>query len=126
MAGAAEIVAAFQQAMGWADFASARKLLRDDVSFIGPTGSFSDADALIAALRALQANVESADIRRVFADGQDVCVVFDLVIKNPRHTALIAEWYRLEDGKIGMMRAIFDARPLDAMLKTLAAGRASH
>lgn len=125
MAAAAEIVAAFQQAMGRGDYASARALLRDDVSFFGPVGSFGDADALIAALRVLQANVESADIRRVFADGQDVCVVFDLVFKEPRHTAPVAEWYRLEGGKIGMMRAMFDARPVDALLNALAAQQGS-
>ncbi|HEX3538684.1 MAG TPA: nuclear transport factor 2 family protein [Stellaceae bacterium] len=119
MAGSAEIVAAFQQAMSQGDFAVARKLLRDDVSFVGPIGSFGDADSLLAALRALQANVESADIRKVFADGQDVCVVFDLAFKQPRHTALIAEWHKVEDGRIAMMRAMFDARPFDAMLKRL-------
>ena len=121
MADAAEIVAAFQQAMGKGEFASARKLLRDDVSFIGPIGNFNGADALIAALRELQAHVEHAEMRRVFADGEDVLVVFDLVIKTPHHTATIAEWYRVKNRKIGMMRAMFDARPIDALLKTLTA-----
>ncbi|HWB50915.1 MAG TPA: nuclear transport factor 2 family protein [Stellaceae bacterium] len=119
MAGAAEIVTAFQQAMGREDFAAARRLLHDHVSFAGPIGSFSDADSLLARLRALQANVASAEARRIFADGQDVCVVFDLVFKAPRRSALVAEWYRVERDRITMMRAMFDARPFDAMLRTL-------
>ena len=52
----------------------------------------------------------------MFADGADVCVVFDLVTNTPGGTALVAEWYRVEGGKIVMMSAMFDARRFAAML----------
>ena len=113
---ASRIVAAFQQAMGSGDFVAARKLLRDDLSFRGPIGTFDSADALTEALKRLQSFVERADVRKMFADGDDVCVLFDLVTNTPGGTALVAEWYRVERGKIAMMRAMFDARRFAAML----------
>jgi hypothetical protein len=67
----------------------------------------------MAALKRLQSFVERADLRKLFADGEDVCVVFDLVTNTPGGAA---EWYRVEGGKIAMMRAMFDARRFAAML----------
>jgi hypothetical protein len=116
MSDARRVVSAFQQAVGRGDFATARTLLRDDLSFRGPIGTFDNADALMDALQKLQGSVERVDTRKVFADGNDVCVLFDLVTKTPGGTALVAEWYRVDGGKIAMMRAMFDARPFAAML----------
>ena len=119
MAVARKIVSDFQQAMGRGDFAAARSLLRDDLSFRGPIGDFEDADRLIGALKKLQSVIERVDIKKIFADGNDVCVLFDLVTKTPAGDALVAEWYRVEDGRIAMMRAMFDARPFAGMLAKL-------
>jgi limonene-1,2-epoxide hydrolase len=113
MSNANEIVAAFQQAMGRGDFGAARNLLRDDLSFRGPIGTFDDADALMEALKKLQGFVERADTRKIFIDGCDVCVLFDLITN--KGAALVAEWYRVEAGKIAMMRAMFDVRPFAAI-----------
>jgi|SRR5437762_5449794 len=121
MADAAEIVSDFRQTMGRGDFASARRLLRDDLSFRGPIGVFDTADAFIEAWKALPMVVERVEVRKVFADGGDVCVLFDLVTKRPAVTVLVAEWYRVTDGQIAMMRAVFDARPFAAVLQRDAA-----
>jgi len=51
MSNASKIVAAFQQAMGGGDFIAARQLLRDDLSFRGPIGTFDSADALMEVLK---------------------------------------------------------------------------
>src|SRR6266403_2007767 len=67
MSDASKIVAAFQQAMGRCDFIAARKLLRDDLSFRGPIGTFDSAEALMEALKRLQSFVERADVRKLFA-----------------------------------------------------------
>jgi limonene-1,2-epoxide hydrolase len=116
MADAREIVATFQQAMGRGDFVAARTLLRDDISFRGPIGAFDSADALMEALKKLQRFIERVEIKKIFADGDEVCVLFALVTNTPGGTVLVAEWYCVEGGRIAMMRAMFDARPLAAML----------
>ena len=112
---ASKVVSDFQQAMGRGDFGAARKLLRDEVSFRGPIGTFDKAEDLIEALKKLQSIVERADVKKIFTDGNDVCVLFDLVIRAPGGTVFIAEWYRVDGGKIAMMRAVADARPFAAL-----------
>jgi limonene-1,2-epoxide hydrolase len=96
-------------------FASARQLLHEGLSFRGPIGTFDTADAFIEAWKALPMVVERVEVRKVFADGADVCVLFDLVTKKPAVTVLVAEWYRVTDGRIELMRATFDARPFAAV-----------
>jgi|SRR4051794_13764135 limonene-1,2-epoxide hydrolase len=117
MADATKVVSDFRQAMGRGDFASARQLLHEDLSFRGPIGAFDTADAFIEAWKTLPIVVEQVEVRKVFADAADVCVLFDLVAKRPAVTVLVAEWYRVTDGRIAMMQAVFDARPFAAVLE---------
>jgi ketosteroid isomerase-like protein len=47
---------------------------------------------------------------KVFVDGDDVCVIYDLnTVPVPRSPT--AEWYRVRAGKIASIRVFFDARP---------------
>ena len=117
MADATKVVSDFRQAMGRGDFASARQLLHENLSFRGPIGAFDTADAFIEAWKTLPIVVEQVEVRKVFADAADVCVLFDLVAKRPAVTVLVAEWYRVTDGRIAMMQAVFDARPFAAVLE---------
>jgi hypothetical protein len=48
----------------------------------------------------------------VIADGDDVCLIYDLVTV-PAGTVPTAGWFRLRDGKIAAIQVFFDARPLD-------------
>ena len=90
MADATKVVSDFRQAMGRGDFASARQLLHEDLSFRGPIGAFDTADAFIEAWKTLPIVVEQVEVRKVFADAADVCVLFDLVAKRPAVTVLVA------------------------------------
>ena len=70
----------------------------------------------MASLPQLSNIVTGADRRKVFVDGDDVCVIYDL------HTAPVlssrtCEWYRLCDGKIASVSVVFDARPFAAMFE---------
>ena len=51
----------------------------------------------------------------MFVDGNDLCVLYNMVTNTPSGTAFIAEWYQVKDGKITYVRAVFDARPFAAM-----------
>ncbi len=62
------------------DFDTARHLLHDDVSFQGPIDAFDNAEAYLAALRGLSQIVKGAEQQHVFVDGDDVCVIYDLII----------------------------------------------
>lgn len=114
MSDGADVVRGFMQALGKGDFAEARTFLKDQFSFKGPFDSFDRAEPYIEALKRLYPIVDSVDMKKIFTDGNDTCVLYDMATKTVG-TALIAEWYRVEGGKIASIRAVFDARPFAAM-----------
>jgi len=111
MANAKEIVEKFQAALGQKDFAAARKFLDDNLAFQGPIDTFDRADNYIEAVKGLSAIIQRIDVKRIFSDGNDVCLLYDMVTNTPAGTAFIAEWYQIKGDKIGALRVVFDARP---------------
>jgi hypothetical protein len=87
-----------------------RALVHDDVSFEGPIDSFTDADAYLASLQQLSGIVTGVDKLKLFADGDDVCVIYDLKTA-PVPRSRTCEWYRVRDGKVASVVVVFDARP---------------
>jgi ketosteroid isomerase-like protein len=112
---ASEIVESYRAALGKGDFASARKLMQDDMNFQGPIDTFNKADDYLEATRKLASIIQRIDLKKVFVDGDDVCVLYDMVTNTPAGTAFIVEWYQVKGGKIASMRAVFDARPFAAL-----------
>ena len=57
-----------------------------------------------------------AERQKVFVDGDDVCVIYDLKTA-PVPRSRTCEWYRVRRGKIAAVSVIFDARPFAAMFE---------
>ena len=114
---ATDVVRQYIQAIGSGDFDQARALVHDEFSFQGPIATFSNPDQLLHRLKQLYAIVERVDIREMFADGDDVCLLYEMVTKTPAGTAFIAEWHHVRDGKIDCTCAVFDARPFAAVFQ---------
>ena len=121
MADAARVAEGFFDAWTSMDFARARELVHDDVVFEGPIDAFNDADAYLASLQQLGAIVTGADKRKVFVDGDDVCVIYDLKTM-PVPSSRTCEWYRVRDGRVASVSVVFDARPFAAMLEARQGG----
>jgi ketosteroid isomerase-like protein len=94
------------------DLETTRSLLADEVTFTGPLGSTRGADAYIEGIKGMVKIVERTVQHEVFAEGDDVCIIYDLVTKTPRASIPTAGWYKVRDGKITSVRAFFDPRPL--------------
>src|SRR5438045_8957184 len=78
MADARRVAEAFLDAWTAKDLDGARRLAHDDLSFEGPIDTFHDADAYLQSLKGLSQIVTGVDKRKVFVDGEDVCVIYDL------------------------------------------------
>jgi hypothetical protein len=115
MAHASEIVSNYQQALGKGDFAAARKLLHDNLSFHGPIETFSSPEPYLESPKKLHHIIQRIDVKKTLADGNDVCVLYDMVTNTPAGTAFICEWYQVKGEKIADIRVVFDARPFAAM-----------
>lgn len=112
MTHAKDVVAKYQEAMGRGDWKGMRSHLRDDLEFSGPLDSFHRADDYIAALQKLYPMVEGVDIKRIFAEGDDVAVLCDLKFKPPMPTMYVVEWYQVKGDKIARVQVVFDPRPM--------------
>jgi hypothetical protein len=114
MADARQVAEDFFDAWTGKDFERARGLLHDYVSFEGPIDRFSDADSYLASLRRLSGIVTGAEKRKMFVDGDDVCVICDLMTA-PVPSSRTCEWYQVRDGRIASVSVVFDARPFASL-----------
>jgi SnoaL-like domain len=112
---ASEVVENYRAALGRGDFTTARTLMQDNMTFQGPLDTFNTADQYLEAARRLASIIQRIDVKKVFVDGDDVCVLYDMVTNTPAGTAFIAEWYHVSGGKIADLRVVFDARPFAAL-----------
>jgi limonene-1,2-epoxide hydrolase len=111
MTSALAVVQRFQQALQSGDKAAARKLLAERFTFRGPFDHFDRPEAYLAALDKLQPVIERIHVKKIFDDGNEVCVIYDMVTKTDIGTSTIAEWFQVEDDRIAAIQAVFDARP---------------
>ena len=107
------VAATYVEAWTSGDFDTARSTLREDVSFVGPLGTANGIDECMRGLQGMKQMVDAAQVHKTIADGDDVCVIYDLVTNTPAGTIPTAGWFQLRDGRIASIRAFFDARPLD-------------
>ncbi|MEO3404645.1 nuclear transport factor 2 family protein [Mucilaginibacter sp. CAU 1740] len=102
-----DIVLSFIKALNDEDFAAARKFAADDLKFIGVLGERDGAEAYFTDMERMKLKY---DIKRVFSDGDDVSIFYDIDMGGK--TIFSSGWYHVVDGKINSIRVIFDPRPL--------------
>src|SRR2546428_11746690 len=115
MANAKEIVMAYQKALGKADFAGARRYMHDDLSFVGPFESFNRPEPHLEALGKLHHIVVRVEPRKTFVDGDDVCLLYNMVTNTPAGAAFICEGDNVRREEIASRRAGFGAPPCSPM-----------
>jgi uncharacterized protein YozE (UPF0346 family) len=116
---AKEIVMEFLQAAERRDFKSAISYLKDNVSYVSPLNSFDRAEPYLKYFE--HVDLPPLDIKKEFADSNDVCILHELTLKphpmiqkivTPTGTCFVCTWYHVdEDWKISSIRVVFDPRP---------------
>jgi hypothetical protein len=112
----ADVVLAYFEAWKARDFDKMRSLLDDDLDFVGPLDQFSNADDYHKAIEGLSQAMTDIVVQKTFVDGPNVLTWYDL------HTSLappapVADWSRVQNGKISMVRVVFDPRKFTAALQ---------
>lgn len=100
----------FLRAWAGGEFDRARDYLAEDATFVGPLGATAGADAYIAGVRGFAEVVDRVDVHKTVTEGDDVCVVYDLVTN--AGTIPTVGLYDMHGGKVHSVRAYFDPRPL--------------
>jgi len=103
-----EIALAYIDGCGRKDFDAVAALLAPDIRFAGPNNATTGATPYLAVLRRVGTVWVRSDVRKVFSDGPDVCVIYDFVTDTAAGTVPIVEWLRVESGRITSVNLFFD------------------
>jgi len=91
------------------NFEDARNCVADDLSFVGAMGTRQGGDVYINDMKGL---LLKYDINKVFVDGNDICLIYNIHFGNLPAPIFSCGLYHLENGKIKSIRVVFDPRPL--------------
>ena len=105
-----DVVMSYIDALDKLDYDGALRFLSDNVRVRGPAGeTFGAPLGFIEMLRRYRGGY---DIKRVFVDGDEVSLWYDLKTTGP--TVFMASWYQVKDGKIVSIQTIFDPSAFDS------------
>jgi len=96
------------ESCGRGAFDAVAPLLAEDVQFVGPGNAVTGAGAYLAVLKRLGPVWTASEVRKVFADGAEVCVIYDLATNTPAGKVPIVEWLHVEGGRIRSVNLFFD------------------
>ena len=106
---AKDIVMEYIEALERRDFQSARSYISDNISYVSPLNSFDRAEPYLKYNEHL--NLPKFDIKKIFTDGDDVCILHETNLTKPPATVFTSLWFHVDGGKISSLRALFDSRP---------------
>ena len=99
-----EVVLSYIRTLDGQKYDAVTNYLNEGVRIIGPAGEFfGEPREFVDMLRKFQGRY---DVKKVFSDGGDVCLLYDLV--TPAATVFMCSWYQVKDGKIVSIRTVFD------------------
>ncbi len=114
---AKEIVMEFIQALERKDFKTVRSYISDNISVLAPgpveVTSFNKAEPFVTYLE--HANLPPLEIKKEFADSNDVCLLYEMTYREPPLTTFVCGWFHVnddDDGKISSLRFVMDPRQL--------------
>ena len=111
---AKEIVMEYMQALvKRRDFQSASSYISDNISYVSPLNPFDRAELYLKYNEHLK--LPPLDIKKVFVDGQDVCLLYEMTYREPPPpltTFLCGLFHVNDDGKISSLRIVLDPREL--------------
>jgi hypothetical protein len=104
---AKEVVMEYIAAVNRKDFKSARSYVSGNISYRGPINSFDKAEPYLKYLEHLNLYL---DVKKVFADGDDVCEFHEVNVNTLPEPLLVCMWFHVDGGKISSIRIVFDPR----------------
>ena len=105
---AKQVALEYIEACGRKDYDTVSRLLSPSLTFVGPGNALTGAAQYLAVLRRLGPVWKRSDVKKVFVDGDEVCVIYDFVTDTPAGAVPLVEWLRVEDGRIASVTLFFD------------------
>jgi SnoaL-like domain len=104
------------------EFHRIKDLLAPDLAFTGPSTVYCTAEDFISGLKRLAAIHVRSDVKRVFADGNEACVIYDFVTDTPVGALPAVEWLHMdaERRRIRSIHLYYDRVPWMRVLDEMA------
>lgn len=96
------------------------ELLAPDLHFRGPATTRTSAQDFVGALKRLGAIHVRTDVKRVFADGDEVCVIYDFVTDTTAGALPTIEWLHFDGGRIRAIDLYYDQLPWQPVMAAMA------
>ena len=95
-------------------------MLAPDFVFRGPARTITSAEEYVAALQRLGAIHVRNDVKRVFVDGDEVCLIYDFVTDTPAGALTTVEWLRFDGDRIRSIDLYYDRLPWQTVMAVIA------
>ena len=102
------LVTSYIQAVGEGRLEGLPPLLEPDAEFTLGDNTVRGREAFVGAFRRLLPIIERNDIRHLFVDGDEACVVYDFVTSTPVGPVLSVEHIKLRNGRIASTVLVFE------------------
>lgn len=106
-----EIVERYMDVYYSGNVEGARAFLAADLHCTGPGVHFHSADAFIRGSAHAAKALRGHEIKKIFVDGDDVCVLFDALLNHEVEKMAMVAWYRLDGERIVSIQTLFDTGP---------------
>jgi len=110
----------YLDAVGKKELSRVQELLAPDLKFTGPSMARSSAQEFISALKRLGAIHVRNEVKRVFVDSDEACVIYDFVTDTPAGALPTIEWLQFEDGRIRSINLYYDRVPWKTVMDEIA------
>jgi len=107
-------------AVGRKEFGKIKELLAPDLAFKGPSTVYSTAEDFIQGLKRVTAIHVRSDLRRIFADADEACIIYDFVTDTPAGALPAVEWLRIDAGRIRSINLYYDRVPWKSVMDEIA------
>lgn len=114
-----ELVESYIRAVGEHRLDDLRPMLAPDAEFTLGDATYRGVDAFIGAFVRLMPILERNDIRRIFVDGDEACVIYDFVTSTPVGPVVSVEYLRLAGGRIRSSLLVFERQHWPEVLAVL-------
>ncbi len=98
----------YLDAMSRRDFDEFERWLSPDVLFTGPGATLTGAREVASAYRRLSSALIRNELRRLFVDGSEACIIYDFITDTAAGAVPTVEWLKIEQGKIRSIWLVTD------------------
>jgi len=110
----------YLNAVGQQQYDRLEAMLAPDLLFKGPSMTRTSAEEVLGALKRLGAIHVRNDVKRVFVDGDEACVIYDFVTDTQAGALPTIEWLRFEGDRIRAIDLYYDRLPWQAVMAVIA------